>query len=618
MAETVGQHGLASFTSPTNGDPLDATVVKANDNSIRNAYVSHDSDSGIHVQSSLLASRPVAGVAGRKWVTTDTGSVRMWFDTGSAWEEITAPAANALTLGSYLTGTSYNGSAAVTTNVNANTTSAVSTVVARDAAGEIAAKKVKLDGSTSGVVGVQAAAIAGTWTATLPDSAGTAGQVLSTNGSGVLSWTTSAGASIGISESTTAATYYPVFFSATSGTASSLNTDGSLSWNPSTNTLAATTLTTTTVTVSGDMTVDTSTLKVDSANNRVGIGTASPTATLNVVGATVLSADLTVDTTTLKVDSTNNRVGIGTASPTALLDVIGAASVRSVEFDGTTSGTVTVQPAATAGTWSLTLPTTAGTNGQALVTNGSGVTSWGAPAEPIDVQTFNSSGTWTKPSAGSMALVEMWGAGGGGGNSATIANISGGGGGGYMFRIYALSDLGATVSVTVGAGGTGTAVGTSSAGGNGGNSTFAAANITVYGGAGGAITNATTVALGGRTGIPTAGSSLDLASAVTITSSNVLETGLTDRVFNGGIGATSSQPPNTNNGAALAGSVYGGGGGYGGNGGFGYGISAFAGSGGAAVGFAGTAPAGGGGRGNGVGVTAGGAGAAGRVRVTTW
>ena len=36
---------------------------------------------------------------------------------------------------------------------------------------------------------------------------------------------------------------------------------------------------------------------------------------LNVTG------DLTVDTTTLKVDSTNNRVGIGTSSPGSKLEV---------------------------------------------------------------------------------------------------------------------------------------------------------------------------------------------------------------------------------------------------------------------------------------------------------
>ena len=40
-----------------------------------------------------------------------------------------------------------------------------------------------------------------------------------------------------------------------------------------------------------------------------------------VSGATTLGGDLTVDTTTLKVDSSNNRVGIGTTSPSARLDV---------------------------------------------------------------------------------------------------------------------------------------------------------------------------------------------------------------------------------------------------------------------------------------------------------
>jgi hypothetical protein len=46
----------------------------------------------------------------------------------------------------------------------------------------------------------------------------------------------------------------------------------------------------------------------------------SPTATL---ASATISGDLTVDTSTLKVDSTNNRVGIGTASPLYALDVRG-------------------------------------------------------------------------------------------------------------------------------------------------------------------------------------------------------------------------------------------------------------------------------------------------------
>jgi hypothetical protein len=45
-------------------------------------------------------------------------------------------------------------------------------------------------------------------------------------------------------------------------------------------------------TISGDLTVDTSTLKVDSTNNRVGIGTASPSYTLQVLGTSGSVADL--------------------------------------------------------------------------------------------------------------------------------------------------------------------------------------------------------------------------------------------------------------------------------------------------------------------------------------
>ena len=42
----------------------------------------------------------------------------------------------------------------------------------------------------------------------------------------------------------------------------------------------------------------------------------------------VVSGDLTVDTTTLKVDSSNNRVGVGTASPTSDLHVSGGAGAH--------------------------------------------------------------------------------------------------------------------------------------------------------------------------------------------------------------------------------------------------------------------------------------------------
>lgn len=48
----------------------------------------------------------------------------------------------------------------------------------------------------------------------------------------------------------------------------------------------------------------------------------------------------------------------------------------SILIRGTTSGTVTMTVAAAAGTWSFTIPTTAGSSGQYLQTDGAGVTSW--------------------------------------------------------------------------------------------------------------------------------------------------------------------------------------------------------------------------------------------------
>ena len=172
------------------------------------------------------------------------------------------------------------------------------------------------------------------------------------------------------------------------------------------------------LTVTGDLTVDTNSLKVDSTNNFVGIGTATPSVALDVVGAitatgnitgtlatasqpnitsvgtlsslsvsgnitgtlataaqpnitsvgtlsslsvsgnitgtlataaqpnitsvgtltsATISGDLTVDTSTLHVDSSNNRVGIGNSSPIAPL------TVGAVQETGTDRASIAVK-----------------------------------------------------------------------------------------------------------------------------------------------------------------------------------------------------------------------------------------------------------------------------------
>src|SRR5210317_1521523 len=132
--------------------------------------------------------------------------------------------------------------------------------------------------------------------------------------------------------------------------------------------------------VAGNVTVDTSTLKVDAEANRVGILTVSPGYPLDVRGSistddylihngdtntkigfsgddtfvvntngteqlkidtngnTYVTSNLTVDTNTLHIDSISNRVGILTTLPGQALDVRGAANVGTFT---TTTGTVT-------------------------------------------------------------------------------------------------------------------------------------------------------------------------------------------------------------------------------------------------------------------------------------
>ena len=86
--------------------------------------------------------------------------------------------------------------------------------------------------------------------------------------------------------------------------------------HPSSNALEATSGTfSTTLDVTGDATFDTSTLKVDSSNNRVGVGTATPLKPLHIQGSSeadifLRRTDLTNKAWLFNVQSTNGNLNI--------------------------------------------------------------------------------------------------------------------------------------------------------------------------------------------------------------------------------------------------------------------------------------------------------------------
>ena len=158
--------------------------------------------------------------------------------------------ANALTLGTYLTGTSYNGSAAVTATVDATSANTASKVVARDASGNFAAGTITATLSGAATSATTATNLAGGTANQIPyqTSAGTtsfaaAPTVSSTylfwNGS-AFAWGTIASGVTLSNDTATATDLYPLFANATSGTASTIYTgNAKLLYKPSTGELAS-------------------------------------------------------------------------------------------------------------------------------------------------------------------------------------------------------------------------------------------------------------------------------------------------------------------------------------------------------------------------------------------
>jgi len=149
-----------------------------------------------------------------------------------------------------------------------------------------------------------------------------------------------------------------------------------------------------------------------------------------------------------------------------------AGTFTTVGYKGSTSGTIAFQAPAVAGSATYTLPSSDGTSGQVLSTNGSGTLSW-----------VTSGSTPTAPSTIDYLVVAAGGGGGGG--------IGGGGGAGGYRNGTAYAVIAAT-SYTVTVGASGTAGSSTVDGGTGGVSSWntgavgSGATIQSAGGGGGA------------------------------------------------------------------------------------------------------------------------------------
>jgi hypothetical protein len=150
--------------------------------------------------------------------------------------------------------------------------------------------------------------------------------------------------------------------------------------------------------------IDATVFRIDSGNNRVGINNASPTVTLDVTGDAAVSGNLAVGTVTdVEADITDLQAGATATS----IKVYADASARS-----------TAVPSPAAGDLSFLTSTTS-----VEVYDGSAWVSVGGAAMITKVARFTASGTWTVPTGVTYAIAHV--RAGGGGCSETSAPAGG-------------------------------------------------------------------------------------------------------------------------------------------------------------------------------------------------
>lgn len=122
----------------------------------------------------------------------------------------------------------------------------------------------------------------------------------------------------------------------------------------------------------------------------VGIGDTTPDAKLDVEGDVIVTGDMTVDGTTLVVDGTNNRVGIGTGTPGSALTVLTTTAFDGIVLRETDDGQDAVKLSAASNRGFLTC-FNAGSTSNGAVVNGSGISHFNGGNVGIGTESPNAS-----------------------------------------------------------------------------------------------------------------------------------------------------------------------------------------------------------------------------------
>ncbi len=378
-----------------------------------------------------------------------------------------------------------------------------------------AGKATNLAGGSAGQVPYQSATDTTGFTST-----GTAGQVLTSQGTSAPTWTTPVAAVTVTDDTTTNATRYPLYADATSGTlATTYVSSTKYQFNPSSGDLSATSF-------SGAGTGLTGTASGLSIGGNAATATSATTAT-NVAGgaANQLVVQSGAGATTFVTAPTSGSTFLewsgsafqwsAAAGGVTITDDTTTNATRYVTFTDATTGTepgldvsstklqfnpssgaLTVSGQLSADNITIDGNTISSTNTDGnieLDPNGTGainlvgpVTAGGTAAYLLKGITYLTSGTgatYTTPAGVRALYVEVVGGGGGGGGVDGVgagSGAAGGGGGGGGCGAILITSPAASYTYTIGAGGTGGAAGANN-GTNGGNSTFSDGTLTVTG-----------------------------------------------------------------------------------------------------------------------------------------